>query len=199
MNREIGRISSLINTAVVIGFALCLVIGSNYGSYFLSMFIAFSFVPMIASFCMYCKDDRRTAGYSAMIYGSIYAVFILAVYFAQITTVVNDDLGTTALQILDYGKFGLFFNYDLLGYGLMALATFFTGLTIDCKTKTDKWLKWLLLIHGIFFIVGLIMPMLGVFNPDMAGGDLIGTLVLMFWCVYFAPIGILSYIHFSNK
>jgi hypothetical protein len=32
----------------------------------------------------------------------------------------------------------------------------------------------------------------------MAGGDIIGVLVLEFWCAYFAPVCILSYLHFKN-
>lgn len=199
MNRKIGRISSLINMAAVVGFALCIVFGSNYGSYLVCMFISFSFVPMMATFCAYCKDEKKVAGYSAMIFGGIYSVFILAVYFAQVTSVVNDDLSSTTLQILDYQKFGLFFNYDLMGYGIMALATFFVGLTIECRTKADQWLKYLLLIHGIFFITCFIIPILGLFNMDMIGGEWIGKLVLLIWCVYFTPIGLLSYLYFKKS
>lgn len=199
MNKKIGMISSLINLAAVLGFAFCMVIGSDFGSYFVCTFIAFSFVPMMAAFCEYCNVEKKVAGYSALIFAGIYAVFILIVYFAQITSVINDDLGNEALGIIDYQKFGLFFNYDLLGYGMMALATFFAGLTINCRTKADQWLKWLLLIHGVFFITCFTMPMLGVFYPGMDGGEWIGILVLIFWCAFFAPISILSYIHFSKK
>ena len=42
---------------------------------------------------------------------------------------------------------GLLFSYDLLGYGMMALSTFFIGLTIKPKNKKDKWLKYLMMIH----------------------------------------------------
>jgi predicted Na+-dependent transporter len=110
-----------------------------------------------------------------------------------------DALNQQARQIIDYQKFGLFFSYDLLGYGLMALSTFFAGLTIELKTKYDKWLKWLLIIHGVFFISCFIMPMLGLFSTEMQGADWIGRTVLLFWCVYFAPVGILSLLHFKNK
>ena len=81
----------------------------------------------------------------------------------------------------------------------MALSTFFIGLTITPKTKSDKWLKWLLIIHGVFFISCLIMPMLGLFSAEMQGADWIGTVVLEFWCAYFIPVGVLSFVHFKNK
>jgi hypothetical protein len=176
-----------------------MLLGSNFGSYFVCMFIAFSFVPMMCAFCTYSTQENRAAGYTSMIFSGIYAVLILLVYFAQVTAVQLDGLNEQALQIIDYSKFGLFFSYDLLGYGLMALSTFFAGLTIKPMSKSDKWLKWLLIIHGIFFICCFIMPMLGLFSTEMQGVDWIGTAILMFWCVYFAPIGVLSFLYFKNK
>lgn len=199
MNRKIGMICSLINFISVIGFAICMLIGTDFGSYIVCMFIAFSFVPMISAFSQECERENQAAAYSAMIFAGVYAVIILLVYFAQTTAVRLDGLNEQALQILDYKKFGLYFSYDLLGYGLMALSTFFIGFTIKVRTKADKWLKWLLLIHGIFFVSCFIMPMLGVFSPDMQGAEWIGILVLEFWCIYFAPIGILSFLHFKNN
>lgn len=70
--------------------------------------------------------------------------------------------------------------------------------TIRATTKSDKWLKGLLLSHGIFAVSGVIMPMLGIFKADMPGGDLIGVLVLEFWCAYFTSVCILSYLHFRK-
>lgn len=199
MNRKIGMYSSIINICCVVGFALCMLVGTNFGSFLVCMFIAFSFVPMMCAFANYTTQENKAAGYTSMIFSGIYAVLILLVYFAQVTTVRIDSLSQQTLQIIDYSKFGLFFNYDLLGYGLMALSTFFAGLTITPKIKSDKWLKWLLIIHGVFFISCFIMPMLGLFSTDMQGADWIGTAVLEFWCIYFIPVGILSFIHFKRK
>ena len=198
MNRSIGMISSFVNGIYVIGFAVCMILGFDFGSFIACMFIAFSFVPMISAFCNKCDSDRIVAGYSAIAFSCIYAVIILLVYFAQVTAVRLDDLNGQAAQIIDYKKFGLFFSYDLLGYGIMALSTFFIGLTIKSRNRRDKWLKWLLIIHGVFFISCLIIPMLGLFSTDMNGADWIGVLVLEFWCAYFAPISILSFLHFKN-
>ena len=51
-----------------------------------------------------------------------------------------------------------------------------------------------------FFVSCFIMPMTGVFT-NMANGDNSngGTIALLFWCVYFIPIGILSYRHFEKE
>lgn len=198
MNRKIGMVSSIINLVSVLLFALCMLTKFDFGSYLICMFIAFSFVPMISAFCNECDVARKTAGYSAMIFAGVYAVIILIVYFAQVTAVRLDGLNQQAMQIIDYSKFGLFFSYDLLGYGIMALSTFFAGLTIQPQNNSDKVLKWLLVVHGIFFVSCLIMPMLGLFSAEMQGCEWIGILVLEFWCIYFTPIGFLSYLHFKS-
>ena len=125
--------------------------------------------------------------------------FIMLVYFAQLTTVKNELLNEQAANLLVFGKFGLIFNYDLLGYGVMALSTFFTGLSMKPKNKTDKWLRALMLIHGVFYFSCTFMPMTGMFAKMSSGGDGIGgRLALVVWCVYFLPIGILSFIHFTK-
>ena len=123
----------------------------------------------------------------------------MVVYFAQLTVVRLSELSNQVSQILNYKNFGLFFSYDLLGYAFMALATFFIAFTVQVTNKSDKWLKALLLIHGIFAVSCVIMPMLEIFKADMVGGDLIGVLVSEFWCAYFAPSCILSYLHFRKK
>jgi hypothetical protein len=73
------------------------------------------------------------------------------------------------------------------------------GIELEPKNRNDKCLKILLTIHGIFFISCFLMPILGIFNSNMTGGDIIGIIVLEFWCIYFMPICILSYKHFRNK
>lgn len=199
MNRRIGIYSSIINVLSVAAFLIFLLIGNDYGSYLVCMFIAFSFVPMMCAYSYYSIPDKKVAGNIAVAFSSVYAVLILLVYFAQVTAVALNELNVQASQIIDYSKFGLFFSYDLLGYGIMALATFFVGLTIEVKSKRDRWLQWLLIIHGIFFISCFIMPMLGLFSPDMEGADWVGVAALGFWCVYFIPIGVLSAIYFKEK
>lgn len=199
MNRKVGMYSSIVTVVAVIGFALSMLIKNDFASYLSSMFIAWGFVPMICSFASYSKEETKSVSYTAIAFSSVYAVLIMLVYFAQMTTVRLSELSEQASQILNYKNFGLFFSYDLLGYGFMALATFFIALTLKTITKLDKWLKMLLMAHGIFAISCVIMPMIGVFNSEMAGGDIIGILVLEFWCAYFIPVCILSYLHFKKQ
>lgn len=201
MNKKIGIYSSIINLFAIIGFAVSMLIGFNSGSYFFSMLIAFSFVPMMCAYAYFSERKCKLAGYISAAFAAMYATIILLVYFAQLTTIRLNNLTEQAALLLDFQEFGLLFNYDLLGYALMALATFFAGLTIVVNSKTDKWLKYLLMIHGVFFISCLIVPMLGLFKADSQTGTdtaLLGTALLEFWCGYFAPISILSFLHFSK-
>lgn len=196
MNRKIAMLSSIINLIAVVGFAVSMLVGFNSGSYFFSMFIALSFMPMMWSFAFFSEKRQKLAGFVSAGFAAMYGAIILLVYFAQLTTVRLDSLSPEAAKILDFQQFGLFFNFDLLGYALMSLATFFAGLTVKAKRKGDKWLKYLLMIHGVFFVSCLIVPMLGVFKTG--GSPWVGVAVLEFWCVYFCPISILSYLHFSR-
>lgn len=135
-----------------------------------------------------------------MIFAAIYAVLVFIVYFAQTTAVRLDGLDEQAMRILDFPRGGLFFSYDLLGYGMLALSTFFVGLTIQAKTRADKWLKCLMMIHGVFFFGCFIMPMTGAFS-SMASGEtsLGGVIALEFWCAYFTPVGVLAALHFGKR
>lgn len=199
MNKKIGMAGSVLNCISVILFAVFMLLKWDNGGYMVCMFLAFGFVLMMSAFANECEDDRKAAANASMIFAAIYVVFILLVYFAQTTSVKLDGLSSQTLQVLDYTTSGLYFNYDLLGYGMMALATFFIGLTINPQCSADKWLKWLLVIHGVFFFVCFFMPMFGIFSSNTESGYLTGVIALEFWCVYFAPIGVLSFLHFRRN
>ncbi|MCM1427914.1 MAG: hypothetical protein NC118_15040 [Eubacterium sp.] len=199
MNKIIASIGALIVTITVLLFAVCMLIPFDFGSYFVCMLLPIGYIMMTAGFCHESDEKHRVAANVGMTFAGVYTVLILLVYFAQTTAVRLDSLDEQAIRILDYARGGLFFYYDLLGYGMMALSTFFVGLTIDAKTKADKWLKYLMLVHGVFFFPCFIMPMTGIFSSMSDGKtNMGGVIALEFWCAYFTPIGILSLIHFRK-
>ncbi len=198
MNRKISQIGAGIVTAAVFLFAVFLITDFSFGSYFVCMFLPIGYIMMSAGFQYESDTEHRVAANVGMIFSAIYATLIFLVYFAQTTNVRLDDMNEQAMKILDFKRGGLIFSYDLLGYGIMALSTFFIGLTIKAKCKADKWLKYLMMIHGVFFISCFIMPMTGVFSIMSDGGTSIGGVAaLVFWCIYFLPIGVLSFMHFK--
>lgn len=192
MNKTLSKIGSYMVVVSVVLFAICMPI-SEFVSYFVCIFLSIGYLMMIAGYQYEAKEERKVAANIGLLFGCIYAVFIMMVYFAQLTAIKNDVLHEQALLILDYSKGGLFFSYDLFGYGMMALSTFFIGLSMESK---EKWLKRLLMIHGIFFFSCLIMPIFDVFSHTT--DKIWGIVALECWCIYFLPIGILSILHFKK-
>ena len=199
MNRLVSMIGAVIVTLTVFLFALFLIIDYPFASYFVCMLLPIGYIMTAAGFQHECAKERKVSANIGLIFAAVYAVLILLVYFAQTTTVRLEDITEQAEKLLDYRKGSLLFNYDLLGYGMMALSTFFIGLSVKADSKSDKWLKYLMMIHGIFFLSCFIMPMTGIFaNMGNGNGGKGGTMALLIWCAYFFPIGILSYRHFAK-
>ena len=198
-NKKISKIGSTIVTVTVFLFAIFLIIDFSMASYFVCLILPIGFIMMTAGLHNECEGDRKVAANVGLLLAAVYGTFIMLVYFTQLTTVNNEQLNEQATNLLEMAKCGLIFNYDLLGYGVMALSTFFTGLSMKPNNKTDKWLRVLMLIHGVFYFSCTFMPMTGMFANMSSGGDGIGgRLALVVWCVYFLPIGILSFIHFTK-
>ena len=149
MNRQIAKIGAATVTVTVFLVAVCLIAGFLFGSYLVCMFLPIGYIITAAGFQQESSADRRVAANTGLILAAVYAVLILLVYFAQTTTVQLEELNEQAARVLDYRKGGLLFNYDLLGYGMMALSTFFVGLSLQADGKADKWLKKLKLLTSI--------------------------------------------------
>ncbi len=200
LNKMISKAGSAIVTVTVFLFAIFLLIDFSMSSYFVCLILPVGFIMMTAGLQNECEGDRKVSANIGLILSAVYGTFIMLVYYSQLTTVHNEQLNEQAAKLLEFNKFGLIFNYDLLGYGVMALSTFFTGLSLKPGSKTDKWLKALLIIHGVFYFSCTFMPITGMFARMSSGGDgLGGRLALVAWCVYFLPVGILSYLHFRKS
>lgn len=201
-NNKIGKIGAIITGIAVIAFALSMIYGffnsAIFACCFFSMFIAIGFVIFMISIYFTNRDeDKKAIGLAGVAFAVIYATIIFLVYFAQCTTLnLNSELSEETLSIIQFSYAGsLYFNYDLLGYAFMALSTFLLSFCIN--SKEGKPLKYLMAIHGVFFISCFFMPMFPIFKQG--GSDLIGTLALEVWCVYFAPLCYFGYKYFKNK
>ncbi len=199
LDKMLSKAGSVIVTVTVFLFAVFLMIDFAMGSFFVCLILPVGFIMMTAGLHNECEKGRKVAANTGLILAGVYATFIMLVYFSQLTTVNHEQLNEQAAKLLKFDKYGLIFNYDLLGYGVMALSTFFTGLSIKPDSKTDKWLKALLMIHGVFYFSCTFMPMTGMFSKMSSGSSIGGRLALVVWCVYFLPIGILSFLHFKKS
>jgi len=199
MNRQISRIGAAIVCATVFLFAVCLIVDFSFGAYLVCMLLPLGYIMTAAGFQQEAEDDRRVAANVGLALSAVYATLILLVYFAQTTSVRLDGLGGDALRVLDFRRCGLLFNYDLLGYAMLALSTFFIGLSLRAEDGADRWLKRLLMLHGLFFLSCFILPMTGMFAGNADGETSRGgAIALVIWCVYFLPVGALAYRHFSQ-
>ena len=199
LNKMIPKVGSAIVTVTVFLFALFLIINYSMGSFFVCLILPIGFIMMSAGLHNEIESDRKVGANIGLILAEVYSTFIMLVYFTQLTTVNNEQLTEQAANLLEMGKCGLIFNFDLLGYGVMALSTFFTGLSMKAKNKADKWLKAFMMIHGVFYFSCTFMPITGMFSKMSSGGNgLGGRLALVAWCVYFLPVGILSFLHFKK-
>jgi hypothetical protein len=80
----------------------------------------------------------------------------------------------------------------------MSVSTTFVGLTLAGRGKPERWLKFLLVSHGVFAPMCVALPVVNVFaTMPKTGGDAVGIAVLLFWCAYFTPVGILAVFHFA--
>ncbi len=197
MNRLIPRIGAAIVSATVFLFAVFLVADFSFGSYFVCTLLPLGYIMMAAGLHREADEDGKVPANVGLVFSVIYATLILLVYFAQNTSVRLDGLGDEALRVLDFKRGGLLFNYDLLGYSMMALSTFFLGLSMRAEKRADLWLKRLMLLHGVFFISCFILPMTGMFRGMADGGNSRGGVIaLVIWCIYFLPVGLLAWQHF---
>ena len=200
MNRTISMTGAALVAVTVFLFAVFILADFTFGSYFVCMILPIGYLMTVAGLHHERTKETEVSANVGLILTAVYAVLILLVYFAQATTVRTETLNDQASRVLNFQRGGLIFNYDLLGYGMMALSTFFIGLSMKAENKPDRWLKRLLIIHGIFFPGCFIMPMTGMFT-SMADGKSGngGSIALLFWCIYFIPVGILAFRHFRAR
>lgn len=151
MNKIISKIGAVVVTITVFLFAICLIADLPFVSYLVCMFLPLGYIMMAVGFQYESCEERKVSASVGVVIAVIYAVMVLLVYYAQTTSVQLGGLNEQAVRILDFQRGGLLFNYDLLGYGMMALSTLFIGLSINPSSKADKWLKYLMILHGVFF------------------------------------------------
>jgi hypothetical protein len=201
MNRKIGMYSSISLTVMTLLFAFGMIIGNSSLSYFVCIILSWSYIMLACSLETEVAIERKAAAHGGVVFAGLYGIFINLVYFTQLTTVAYQTASPEILKVLSYESLGsLMFNLDLLGYGLMALSTFFIGMAIEPNNKVDKWLKTLLMVHGVFAPTSVLLPMLNIFSADMgSSGAKIGITVLLVWCAYIIPTGVLAILHFKKE
>ena len=186
ISTAIFAVSMLKESMSLISFGICMV-------------LSWSYTILTCAFAAEADEEHKAFAYAGLSFACLYAVFIQLVYFTQLTTVNQAAASEEVIHALTYTPGSWMFALDLLGYAVMAVSTFFVGLTIQPISRTDRWLKAMLKLHGLFAIC-LVMPMLSPF--DNAGNDSldqVGVIVLEIWCLYFIPMMVLAAKHFNES
>ena len=87
-------------------------------------------------------DDKKIWSHAALIFTSIYAVFVIANYVVQLATVIPMTVNGNgeAVKILSQTPHSMFWDYDAIGYIFMALAMLFASPVFE-KTGIQKWVR----------------------------------------------------------
>lgn len=107
-----------------------------------SLCIVIPFVLEMLSFHYLTGKDKQFWTQAALIFTTIYAVFVSANYVVQLATVLPAKVGGTgeAIRILDQTPHSLFWNYDAIGYISMGAATLLAVPALG-KTGFEKWVR----------------------------------------------------------
>jgi hypothetical protein len=94
--------------------------------------------------------EKKYWSHAALIFTSLYVVFVTANYVVQLATVIPMTLKGNAEEIgvLIQTPHSLFWDFDALGYIFMGLATLF-AVPVFSRTGFQKWVRLVFLIHGL--------------------------------------------------
>lgn len=169
-------------------------------SYLVGFLIAPSFVTMMTAIFYYASDEKKIWAHLGVLFSVVYAAMVLFVYYLQLVVVGTKSLQASSeiLKPFVYMPGTPIFAIDILGYGFMALSTFFAAFVFD-GGKIEIWIKRLFILHGVIGITSLLVPAFMVVEQGSKSGDVFGSLALIFWTLIFIPAVVLLAFLFRNK
>lgn len=134
----------------IYGFSLCITI-----PFLLEMLALYYITPA----------DKKFWSHAALIFSSLYVIFVTANYVIQLTTVIPMSLrgSTEEISLLVQTPHSLFWDFDAIGYIFMGFAAL-SAVPVFEKTGFQKWVRLSFLIHG------LVTPLIAIvyFYPDFS-------------------------------
>jgi hypothetical protein len=115
-----------------------------------SLCIVVPFVLEILALHHLTSHDKQFWTHAALIFTSMYAVFVTANYVVQLATVIPAKLrgASEALRILEQTPHSLFWNYDAVGYISMGLATLVAVPAVS-KVGFERWVRLSLIANAL--------------------------------------------------
>lgn len=115
-----------------------------------SLCIVVPFVLEMLALHHLTSPDKQFWTHAAVIFTSLYAVFVTANYVVQLATVVPAKLDGTAdaIRILQQTPHSLFWDYDAVGYISMGLATLVAVPAVR-NVGFERWVRWSLIANAL--------------------------------------------------
>ena len=132
------------------------------------------FTVLMACIHDYARTERKIFSRLGMLFAVGYAVLIGFNYFMQLT-LVRQNLYTAPFA-MDNPQ-SVFFVIEVLGYGVMGLATLFAAWVFD-SGRLEKGIRWLFVINGVLGIGGMIGYALGLSVNILLGGLVVWDIVM---------------------
>ena len=131
----LGVLSYPWDQVLIFGFSLC---------------IAIPFLIEMLALHHVAPTDKKFWSHAALIFTSMYVVFVTANYVVQLATVIPMTLKGAAdeIHILAQTPHSLFWDYDAIGYIFMGLATLFAVPVFE-KRGFQKWVRYCFLVHAL--------------------------------------------------
>jgi hypothetical protein len=113
-----------------------------------SLCIVVPFILEMLSLHYLTPADKKFWTHAAVIFTSIYAVFVTANYVVQLATVIPLKVkgASEAIGVLDQTPHSLFWNYDAIGYISMGLAALVAIPALN-RVGFERWVRISLIAH----------------------------------------------------
>jgi hypothetical protein len=162
---KLGMLTSILSLLFALGFIIAAVLDalnllgvkggplSLFCLMFPSFFLPFSFIMLVACLYSIAENGSKIFALIGLSLSIIYATLIVIVYYTQLTLIIPNQLNGTIQNVTPFlfiPSNSFLFGLDVLGYGIMNLATLFLAFTFN-NTKIEKSIKIFLFINGILF------------------------------------------------
>ena len=107
-----------------------------------SLCIVIPFVLEILAFHYITPDEKKFWTHAALIFSTLYAVFVTSNYVVQLATVIPLKISGSSneVHILEQTPHSMFWDFDALGYIFMGLATLI-AIPVFEKHGFQKWVR----------------------------------------------------------
>lgn len=199
-----GLIGGLLTT--ISAFSLALDYNSTTGIDFLAWHLL-AFAYLLITLCnKYVIKSTRACTITEEFYSDvaaalavIYACYEIAVYYLQLTYIRGArqrGADPIAISLVEDMPGSPIFAIDMLGYFVLSISTIFLALSL--RNQNRVFLTRLLYFHGAVGSTCFVVPFLPMIYEEQGEDDIIWQVVIVFWCVQFAPICFLMSNYFGS-